>query len=146
MLIRRERLLADERIGFLEELGSLFRHIERRVSAYFESPREWAASYHSSSGNISAALLKIKEGAAPSVALTDAAIEAKARHGVCDEVIKYISMLGGDELCAERESITRASALMAEHIAEERARLTDGARVRSAVIALIALGAVIILI
>jgi hypothetical protein len=146
ILMRRERTSADEEIKFLSELGALFRHIERRVSAYFESPREWAASFSARDERISLALAKIRRGVDPSSALSDAVRGEKSRHGADGEVLKCISMLGADELVCERESIIRANSLLDEYIAKESARLTERARIRSALIALISLGAVIILI
>ena len=146
MLMYRQRQASDEEILHLEELTALFKHIERRVSSYFESPREWATSFKSSDEKISSALAEIRGGVPPSAALEKTLSKRKTRHGVDKTVLECISMLGGDDLESERDKIARASTMMSEHLREERVRLADTARVRSAMIALVALGAVIILV
>ena len=146
LIIRRERVKLDGVVEFLEELSSLLCHIECRVTSYFESPREWAASFEAKDGEIATALDKIKHGSAPSVALAEALKMKKSLHGVREDVSECISGLGGDELCLERERIGEASERIKELASAERARAEEVKKIRSALFVLISLGAVIILI
>lgn len=146
MIIQRQKRAMMREAGFVEELASLFGHIERRVSSYFEGPREWAASYRAKDGEIAYALKRIESGEAPGCSLSDAVKSRKTQHGWYKTAMECISMLGKDELGKERESISRASEKMAELARAEKENATRVIRVRSVLFVLVALGAVIILI
>ena len=136
----------DADISFLDELSGLFSHISVRVSSYFESPGEWARSFSAKRDEIASALDKIKHGVPPSVALTDAVKTGLPRHVSREEVVECIRVLGGDELSIERERIVTADGRMKEIASRARAEADEANKIRSALFALIALGAIIILI
>ena len=146
LLMRRGRLKLEEEVGFIEEMASLFGHIKRRVSAYFESPREWAASYEAKDGEIAIALSEIRDGASPSNALYNAVKSRKIQHGSYEVLHECISMLGRDDLSVERESISKASERLSLLARTEREQATETSRVRSVLFVFVSLGALIILI